>query len=546
MFYNCSSLISLDISNFDTSNVHMSFQMFYNCSSLISLDISNFKMAYSFLMYEMFHGCSSLRYLFLSNLGISEDKSIERKIFERCYSLQFINLKSVNISNDLVNIILNTTLKNLTICTDTQNNFGILFEKEQKMICNNNISINDSEEKSFNCYMEYISEEFYKHSCEMCGKNYFQIYNDENNNNSYINCYNSLEGYYLDLKNSIYKLCYLTCKTCKINGDEKEHNCLKCNDDYIHEYDVKNYKNCYKNKLDKQSEIQNIKDNLLNELNFTNINNGIDQISTKDNLVFILTSTENQKNNKDEKYITMDLGECGNNIKRDYNIPENDLLYILQIISEEEGMKIPKLEYEVYYPFKNNSINLTKLNLTSCKGIKVEISIKVDINDTLDKYNPKSDYYHNICFKATSESGTDISLKDRQNEFINNNMSLCEENCDFVDYNYTTKKVICSCEVKLEITKDYDIKFNKNEFFKNFIDIKNMLNLNVIKCFKFVMTKKDVIKNFGFFFIFSIIFLYIAIFFIFSFYSFYKLKMNISKIVLDLKFKEMQQANNNI
>ena len=159
-------------------------------------------------------------------------------------------------------------------------------------------------------------------------------------------------------------------------------------------------------------------------------------------------------------------------------------LYILQIVSKEEGMKIPKLDYEIYYPLNNNSNNLIKLNLTSCKGTKAEISIKVDINDTLDKYNPKSDYYQDICLKASSTSGADISLKDRQNEYVNNNMFLCEENCEFIGYNYTTKKSICNCEVKLEMSKNYDIKFDEKDFFNNFIDIKNMLNLNIINSSK--------------------------------------------------------------
>ena len=84
-------------------------------------------------------------------------------------------------------------------------------------------------------------------------------------------------------------------------------------------------------------------------------------------------------------------------------------------------MKIPKIEYEIYYPLYNNG-NLTKLNLSSCINIGVELSIKVKINDTLDKYNASSDYYNNICYKYTSEFGTDISLKDRRNEFVDNNM----------------------------------------------------------------------------------------------------------------------------
>ena len=130
--------------------------------------------------------------------------------------------------------------------------------------------------------------------------------------------------------------------------------------------------------------------------------------------------------------ITMDLGQCEKNLKSDYNISNNDSLYILQIITEEEGMKKPKVEYEVYYPL-NNISNLTKLNLSSCKDTKIEISISVKINGSLDKYDPNSNYYNNICSKATSESGTDISLKDRKNEYVNNNMSLCEENCELVE-----------------------------------------------------------------------------------------------------------------
>ena len=87
----------------------------------------------------------------------------------------------------------------------------------------------------------------------------------------------------------------------------------------------------------------------------------------------------------------MNLGQCENKLKSEYGISQNDSLYILQIISEEEGMKIPKIEYEIYYRF-NNSNSLTKLNLTACDGIKIEISIAVEINDTLDKYDPNSEY----------------------------------------------------------------------------------------------------------------------------------------------------------
>lgn len=47
MFYECSSLISVDVSNFNTSNVDRMVSMFYGCSGLESLDISSFDMSKS-------------------------------------------------------------------------------------------------------------------------------------------------------------------------------------------------------------------------------------------------------------------------------------------------------------------------------------------------------------------------------------------------------------------------------------------------------------------------------------------------------------------
>ena len=122
----------------------------------------------------------------------------------------------------------------------------------------------------------------------------------------------------------------------------------------------------------------------------------------------------------------MDLGQCENILKDNYNITRDEPLYIVQIISKEIGMKIPKIEYQIYYPLYNGN-ELIKLNLAPCQGTKIDVSISVKIDGNLDIYNSSSDYYNNICSKTTSESGTDISLNDRRNEFVNNNISLCEE-----------------------------------------------------------------------------------------------------------------------
>ncbi len=60
MFYNCESLTSLNLSNFDTSKVTDMHLMFYNCESLTSLDLSNFNTSNVTNMHDMFIKCTNL------------------------------------------------------------------------------------------------------------------------------------------------------------------------------------------------------------------------------------------------------------------------------------------------------------------------------------------------------------------------------------------------------------------------------------------------------------------------------------------------------
>ena len=388
-------------------------------------------------------------------------------------------------------------------------------------------------------------------------------------NNDYINCYGESEGYYLDEDNWEYKQCYISCKTCKKGGDNITNNCLTCKEEYSKEINISNsdYKNCYKpyyfqttiiNEvthfifdesgvliISENEQFQNQSCAILKAINILiNDNNIIDINSGKDKKVIykskqvILTSTSNQKNNEEENNITMNLGQCENIIKYNYNISKDNSLYILQIISNEIGMKIPKIEYEIYYPL-NNDNELIKLNLTSCQGSKIDLSISVKINDNLDKYNSSSDYYNDICSKTTSESGTDISLNDRRNEFINNNISLCEENCELIEYDYLKEKAKCSCDVKTSISSYDDIKFNKNDFFKSFIDIKNIFNMNILKCYKTVFKIKELKKNYGFFIVSFVLLFYFISLIIFIFISYTNYKKEIKNIICALKFNEI-------
>jgi hypothetical protein len=95
----------------------------------------------------------------------------------------------------------------------------------------------------------------------------------------------------------------------------------------------------------------------------TNIDSGEDQIIEQDKIKITLTSTQNLKNNINRNNMTIiDLEECETILRTFYNISENETLYMKKIDVIQEGMKIPKIEYDVYYKLYSN--NLTKLNLT--------------------------------------------------------------------------------------------------------------------------------------------------------------------------------------
>ena len=95
MFYNCRSLISLNLSNFNTNNVKDMSYMFYNCSSLISLNVSNFNTNNVTDMSDMFSGCSSLTSLNLSNFNTSNVINIGG-MFYKCSSIKSLDLSNFN------------------------------------------------------------------------------------------------------------------------------------------------------------------------------------------------------------------------------------------------------------------------------------------------------------------------------------------------------------------------------------------------------------------------------------------------------------------
>ena len=98
LFSGYTSLISLDLSNFDTSNVTDMENMFYGCTSLTSLDVSSFDTSKVKNMKLMFYQCKSLTSLDLSNFDTSNVESMHC-MFGNCSKLTEINVSSFDTSN---------------------------------------------------------------------------------------------------------------------------------------------------------------------------------------------------------------------------------------------------------------------------------------------------------------------------------------------------------------------------------------------------------------------------------------------------------------
>ena len=93
-FINCYSLTSVNLQNFDTSNVYSFNNMFYNCYKLRSIDLSKFVIKDSASLQNMTRGCYSL-----TSLNFQSSASIATRIdgiFYDCPNLSYINFSFVS------------------------------------------------------------------------------------------------------------------------------------------------------------------------------------------------------------------------------------------------------------------------------------------------------------------------------------------------------------------------------------------------------------------------------------------------------------------
>ena len=482
LFYSCSSLTSLDLSNFDTSLVVSMGGVFQDCSSLKLLNVSNFNTSKVTIMSYMFHNCKELLYLDLSNFDTSS-VLIMNNMFSGCNKLISLNISNLNTLNVLIMDYFFSNCTNLEFIDFSNFKEGIKFEKKDNIFegipDNFSYCIKNVDEMSFimselnnkNCSIIDCSNIWKTKQKKIISEKNKCVYDcSEDNLYSYTfrqKCYNECPyGTYLSDSNN--KICSIICP--EELPFEKNGECFATCDapEFFNKMCILNNKTIQA----KDYMINEIRNGIINKsmnLLLNALNEEKEDLIIKDiNEIYQISTTYNQKFYAyDNRETTINLGECENLIKEEYEIEESLILFKMDYYLE--GFLIPIIEYEIFNPLNNEKIDLTK-----CADKKITINISVSIDEEkIYKYDPFSEFYKNKCYPNISECEDDNILEERKNEFNNNNLSLCERNCIYKGYNIITKKVTCECDIKTNFINLSEILNKKKELLFHIIDVKN-------------------------------------------------------------------------
>ena len=433
-FDSCTKLESLDLSNFNTEHLVNMESMFKNCISLQSLDLSNFDTSNVRNFNYLFKGCSSLKVLDISNFNTDKISPYDNNIFSGCSSLYFMNLYNYEGKDIFTDI---ESYDNLTYCAKAEIE-GTLKNNHVRISCIiPNPVLNPIPIKCYNYTIESIDQDL----CISCNFDYFPKINDNFSIFPYINCYKEVEGYYLDV--DIFRPCYSTCKNCKENGDENHHHCSECIEDYIFIDEKGHENNCYKKcpykyyvnetnqyKCINEEIINKTKDEIINDLNSLITDKDLKEtyFINGDNYTVVIKPVDDYIK---DSTVNIDFRECSNLLKKQYG---SDDFIMVQI-----NMKNPNknclndiVEYKIYNQNGDN------IELSSCKALTIPIECKISENSLVNKqkisnfqhlgvdiFNINDDFFNDICFPFSDDSSaSDVILTDRVSDIFLN-YSLC-------------------------------------------------------------------------------------------------------------------------
>ena len=197
--------------------------------------------------------------------------------------------------------------------------------------------------------------------------------------------------------------------------------------------------------------------------------------------------------------LMLDLANCPEKLKLKYLIPNDKPLVILKMDIPRDG-QTNQLAYAFYH-----YITGERLDLAICKEEVITVIVPMNategVNVTqalqlaeygVDVYNSSDPFFNDICFEYTSESGKDVTLEDRRKNYYQN-VSFCEEGCEYEGVNLETQEANCSCKIKT----DFISEILDNPITGQFLEFINAANFEVLQCYQKVFTFSYFLKNEG-------------------------------------------------
>lgn len=252
----------------------------------------------------------------------------------------------------------------------------------------------------------------------------------------------------------------------------------------------------------KQKEIKDAIEKIVSQMA---LNDSPNQIA-KDDYIVQVYSMKNPPPNTKSEATNIDLGECQEELLKQC---EDEELFIATVDLRVKDSKTNKVEYRVFDSKRK------EVSLKYCEGMKVEMyyaltnvsltnARKMMESNSVDIYNPKDSFFNDVCVPYSLDK-VDVALSDRRTD-IYENISICEENCEYNGIDFENERANCTCPIKTvfntTVAEDFSEEIKrKNSFITDIVPI----NIDVVKCYKEFFSFSSLKNNIGFWFSMSLI-----------------------------------------
>ena len=218
----------------------------------------------------------------------------------------------------------------------------------------------------------------------------------------------------------------------------------------------------------------------------------------------------------------LDLGNCIEVLKKQYNIPNEEDLIIVEIETKEDKEKNKDLDRDndCIDLGKNVQVSICdrtgrKLDMSYCEQEITVMKLIDDLEDLdlstameyaelgIDVFNARDGFFNDICHPFNSDK--DIILGDRR-EDLYQNATFCGDDCVYKGMNYELMIANCGCgpsniQMGDDTSKEGENKkgVTLNDLANSFTSELFKFNFVVIKCYNLVFDIEIIKKNIGFF-----------------------------------------------